>query len=115
MRQYKGPCQVIAIWAINNFTAHKALNVCIRVFSDSYKYYMTNNFERLIEEEGSKITSIITTPILTTISIHIGLIGFVKAKAPEMVFDTNKKILEELVIIKKICGKQIFAKCVGLY
>lgn len=86
----------------------------MRVSSNSYKYHTTNNFERLIEKEGMKITSIITTLILTTIGIHIGPTGFLQAGAPEVVFDTNRRILEGLVIIEKICAKLIFGRCVGL-
>lgn len=66
------------------------------------------------EKKSSKITSIITTPILKTIGIHIGSTGFLEADAPKVMFDIDGKILEELVIIEGICAKLIFGKCVGL-
>lgn len=100
---------------IKNFITYRILNICIGVFFNSYKHYTTNNFERLIEEkEGLEITSIITTLILTTISIHIRLNEFLKASVPEMIFDIDKKILEGLVIIEEIRAKLIFSRCIGL-
>lgn len=68
----------------------------------------------MIEKEGSEITSIIITPILTAIGIYIEPTGFLKAGTPEVVFDTNRKILEGLVIIEEICAKLIFGRCIGL-
>ena len=114
MRQCKGPCRVIAIWAINNFTAHNVLNVRIGVSSDSYKYHTTNNFKQLIEKKGSEITSIITIPILITIGIYIGPTEFLESGTPEVVFDIDKKILERLVIVEKICAKLIFGRYISL-
>ena len=114
MRLYQNSCQFIAIWAINNFTTYKVLNVCIKVSSNGYRYYITNDFERLIEQKGSEIISIIITPILTIIGMHIGPTGFLEVGMPEIVFDIDKKILEELVIIKEIFTKLIFGRCVGL-
>lgn len=114
LRQYKAPCRIIAIWAIKNFTAHKILNLCIRVSSNSYRYHTTSNFEQLIEkEESSKIPSIITTPILITISIYIGPTEFLKGDPPKVLFDIEVKILEELVIVKEIWAKLIFGRYVG--
>lgn len=36
--QYQGPCKIIAIWAINNFTAYKILTACVGISSDTYRY-----------------------------------------------------------------------------
>ena len=114
MRQYKGSRRVIAIWAINNFTVYRILNVRIGVSFDSYRHYITNNFEQLIEEKGLEIISIITTPILVTIGIHIGSTGFLEADVPEMVFNIDGKIVKRLVIVEGVCAKLIFSRCVGL-
>ena len=46
--RYKGPCWIIAVWAINYFTTHRIFNACIGVASDGYKYHTTNNFEKLL-------------------------------------------------------------------
>lgn len=54
------------------------------------------------------------TPILTTIGMHIGPTRFLEAGMPKVMFDTDKKILEELVIVKEIHVKLIFGRCVGL-
>lgn len=88
---------------------HKILHVYIEIFSNSYKHHITNNFEQLIEKKGLEIISIITTPILTIISMHIGPTRFLKAGVPEVVFNTDKKILKELVIVEEICAKLIFS------
>lgn len=90
------------------------LNVCIRVFFDSYRHYTTNNFERLIEKKSLKIIYIITNSILITIGIHIRSTRFLEANVFKIMFDIDKKILEKLVIIEKICAKLIFGRCVGL-
>lgn len=115
MQQYKSLYQVFAIWAINNFIAHKIFYVRIGISSDSYKYHTTNNFEQLIEEEeGSEIMFIIITSILRIIDMHIRPIGFLKAVAPKVLFDTDGKILEGLVIVEEICAKLIFGRSVSL-
>lgn len=46
--------------------------------------------------------------------MHIRPSRFLKASMLEKVLDINKKILEELVIVKKICAKLIFGRCVSL-
>lgn len=66
------------------------------------------------EKNGLEIISIITTLILTTIGIHIKSTRFLEVGVSEMVFNTDRKILEELVIIEKICTKLIFGRCVSL-
>lgn len=93
---------------------HKILNIYIGVFSDSYRHHITNNFKWLIEKESLKIIVIITTLILTIIILHIEPTKFLKAGMPEMIFYINTKILEELIIIEKICTKLIFSGCVSL-
>lgn len=58
--------------------------------------------------------SIITTPTIITISMYIRPTRFLEAGAPEVVFDTDGKILEELVIVERIYAKLIFSRCVSL-
>lgn len=110
MQQYKSFCQVIIIHAINNFTIYKIFYIYSRISFNKYKYHTTNNFERLIEEESLKITFIIKTLILTIIGICIGPTRISEADAPEVIFDTDGKIQERLVIIEKICAKLIFSR-----
>lgn len=111
---YKNPRRVIGIWVINNFTAHRILNVCIGVSFDSYWHHISNKFARLIDEkEGLEIPFIIMTPILTTIGMYIRLTRFWEAGRLEVVFDIDRKFLKELVIIEGIFAKLIFGKCVG--
>lgn len=59
------------------------------------------------------ITSIITTLILTTIGMYIRPMGFLEPGAPEMVFDTDGRILEGLVIVEGICAKLIFSRYIN--
>lgn len=75
---------------------YKIFNVNIKVFSDSYKHHITNNFKQLIEKkEDLKIISIITTLIVIIININIRPIKFLEASRFELMFDTDKKILEK--------------------
>ena len=98
MRRYKGPRRIIAVRAINYFTAHRILNIRIGVASNGYKHYKTNNFEKLLKEkDGSENTSIITTPIWVKIKIHIGSSGFLDNGAPDVMFSPNGKIQKESV------------------
>ena len=93
MRRYKGPCRIIAVWAINYFTMHKILNTRISVAFDGYKHHITNNFENLLKEkDGSENTSVITTPILVKIGMHIGSTEFLDNGAPDVVFSSDKRI-----------------------
>lgn len=93
---------------------YQIFNVRIGVSFDSYRHHTTNNFERLIEKEGLEITSIIITPILTIIGMHIKQTRFLKPGAPEVVFDTDKRILDGLVIVEGIYAKLIFGRYLGL-
>ena len=93
MRRYKGSCRIIAVWAINYFTTHKILNACINVVFDGYNHHTNNDFEKLLKQkDGSKNTSVITTPILVRIGIYIGSTGFFDNGAPDIVFSPDKKI-----------------------
>ena len=95
VRRYKGPCLIIAVWAINYFMAYKILNACIGVASDGYKHHTTNNFEKLLKEkDGSKNTSVITTPILVKIGMHIGSTEFLDNSAPDVIFSPDESIQE---------------------
>lgn len=51
---------------------------------------------------------------MITIGIHIGPTGFLETGVPEVVFDTNRRILEGLVIIEKICTKLVFGRYISL-
>lgn len=92
----------------------KIFYVRIGVFFNSYKYYSTNNFKYLIDKKGLKITFIITILILTTMDMYIGPIRFLEASAPDVVFDTDRKMLKVLVIVEEICAKLIFRRWFGL-
>ena len=95
VRKYKGPRRIIVVWAINYFTAHRILNACIGVASDGYKHHITNDFEKLLKEmDGSENTSVITTPILLRIAMHIRSTGFLDDGALDVVFSPDEKIQE---------------------
>lgn len=49
VRRYKGPRRIIAVRAINNFTAHRILNARMGVSSDGYRNHTTNDFEKLLK------------------------------------------------------------------
>lgn len=46
--------------------------------------------------------------------MYIKLTRFLEVNALKIMFDIDKKILEKLVIIKKICAKLIFSKYISL-
>lgn len=46
--------------------------------------------------------------------VHIRPTRFFKTSMPEMMFETDRKILEKLVIIEKICIKLIFGRYISL-
>lgn len=46
--------------------------------------------------------------------MYIRLTGFLETGVPEVVFDTNRRILEGLVIVERICAKLIFGRCISL-
>ena len=98
VQKYKGPHQIIAVKAINYFMEHRILNVCIDITSNSYKHYVTNNFEKLRKEkDGSDNTFVIIIPILVRIGIYIGSTRFLDNGALDIVFSPDGKIQEESV------------------
>ena len=95
VRRYKGPRRIIAVRAINYFTAYRILNARIGVASDDYKHHTTNDFEKLLKKkDSSENTSVITTPILLRIGMHIGSTGFLDNGAPDIVFSPDGRIQE---------------------
>ena len=95
VRRYKSPCRILAVWAIDYFTAHKILNVFIGVAFDGYKHHTTNNFEKLPKEkDGSENTFMITTIIFVKIGMYIGSIGFLDDSTPNVVFSPDERIQE---------------------
>lgn len=99
VRQYRGPHRIITIRAINNFTFHRILNSRVEVSSNSYRHQTTNNFEKLLEEEGVESISTIMISILISICMHIGPTGFLEDSASEVVFGIDGKIQGRLVIV----------------
>ena len=98
MRRYKSLHQIIAIWAIYYFTAHKILNAHLIVVFNGYKHHTTNNFEKLLKEKDTlENTSMITTPILVRIGMPIQSTGFLDNGAPDVVFSSDRKIQERSV------------------
>lgn len=89
MRKYQSAKKIIAIWTINNFIAHKLLNPCARVILDTFCYYTTNNWKKLINQEDEKNTAPIATLILTTIRMYIGLTKFLEKKPLEIKCDAD--------------------------
>lgn len=75
IRQFKSIQMIVALWALNNITAHRLLTACCRVPLDSYQYQITNNFKKLLDLKGEENTSMITVPILLVFRIHIGRLG----------------------------------------
>lgn len=98
---------------MNYLTKSIILNTCILASSHSYKHHITKYFERLPEEKDFEIFFIINF-ILKTIVLHIRLTWLLKTSTSKLVFNINGKILEKLIIIKKIYIKLIFQLYVSL-
>lgn len=77
---------------INNFTAHKLFNSHAGVMSNTFCYHTTNNREKPIDQEDKKNTAPITTSILTTIRMHIGLTKFLEEEPPEIEYNVDSAI-----------------------
>lgn len=78
IRYYKNTQMLVTLSALNNIIAHRLLNIYCEVLSDSYYYQMTNNFEKLLEQEDKENTIKIKTPIFVVIKMHIKLTSFLK-------------------------------------
>lgn len=72
------------------------------------------NFDKWRVKKSSKIISIIITQILTAINFHVKSSRFLKVGVSKVMFDKNRRILEKLVLVKKICVKLFFGRCVDL-
>ena len=98
MKRYKSPGQIIAVWAINYFTAHKIFNAHIGVAFNGYKHHITHNFEKLLKKkDGSVNTSMIITPISVKIEIYIWSTEFLDRSTLNVVFSPDKKIQKRSV------------------
>lgn len=87
MQRYKNLYYIIAIYIINNFTNYKILNKCMKIASNSFRYYTTNNFEKLLEEKVDlEKTVIITILILVKIRIYIRSRKFLNANSSGLVY-----------------------------
>lgn len=94
---------------------YKIFNTYINICFNNYKYYIINNFEKLLEKKESlKSISTISTLILIMIDIYIKLTRFLNANILEILYNLNKKIKKRLVIIKRICKRLIFNSYISL-
>ncbi len=92
VRRYKSRQILVAIRALNNITAHRLLTARRGVPSDSYRHQTTNDFEKLLDLEGKKNTSMITASILLVLRMHIGPTRFLEDGAPNAEFDANGRL-----------------------
>lgn len=60
---------------------HRLFNTCIEVLLDSFYYYITNNIEKFIDQEGKKNINSIISAILIAIRIYIRPTKFLKNAA----------------------------------
>ncbi len=82
----------VAIWALNNITAHRLLTTCSGVPSDSYRHQISINFEKFIDLESKNNTSMIIAPILLVFRMHIGPTRFIKNSALNAEFDPDGRL-----------------------
>ena len=78
--------------------AYRIFNTYIGIVFNIYKYYITNDFKKLLmKKNNSENISMIITPILVRIEMHIKLTGFLDNNASYIVFNPNKKIQERFI------------------
>lgn len=104
--KYRDTRKTIAIWAINNFIAYKLLHLYVKVMSNIFCYYSTNNLKKLIDQKDKKNTALIATPILTTICIYIKSTKLLEKGPSEIEYMSTVKFVKSVlvwtdVIIKK--------------
>lgn len=83
------------IIVINNFIMHRLFNPHAGVILDTFCYYTTNNWEKLIDQEDQENTVLIAIPILTTICKYIGLTKFLEKGPFEIKYNTDGTICEQ--------------------
>ncbi len=93
--QYKSRGMLVAIWALNNITAHRLLTACHGVPSDSCRHQTTNDFEKLLDLEGKENTLVIIAPIFLVLRMYIGPTRFLEDIAPNAKFNTNRRLCIE--------------------
>lgn len=99
MRRYQSSHKIIVIWVVNNIIAYRILTTCVRISSNNYRHQTNNNFEKLLAKEDNENTAIIIAPILINIHIHIRLTGFLEDGMPKIVYGTDGKIQDRLIIV----------------
>lgn len=82
---------LVAFQALNNIIAHRLLIFCYGVSSDSYCYQSTNNFEKLLDQEGKKNFLIITAPIFLVFCMHIRPTRLLEDGTPNAECNVDKK------------------------
>lgn len=83
---------LIVLLAFNNITAHKLLIARCGVPSDTYSHKTNNNFEKLLDLEGTKNTLMITAPISLVLYMHIGPTQLLENAAFNAKFDAEKRL-----------------------
>lgn len=78
VKQYNYLRMFVAFKALNNITTHKHFTAYSKILLDFHYYQITNNFEKLLEQEIAKNTLKVVTPIFLTISIYFGLTRLLK-------------------------------------
>lgn len=63
---------LVALQALNNIITHRILFAHCGILSNSFQHQITDNFNKLIKQDGNKNTVKIATPILLVIKMHIG-------------------------------------------
>ena len=82
----------IAIWALNNITAHNLLTVHHRVPLDSYRNQTINDFKKPLNQKGVKNTMMITGPIFLIFCMHIGPTRLLEDSASNAKFDADGRL-----------------------
>lgn len=83
---------LISIRVLNNITTHRRLTICCRGLLDSYRHQNINNFEKLLDLEGAKNTSIIIALIFLALRIHIEPAKFLENDALNTLFNMDQRL-----------------------
>lgn len=83
---------LVAIQVFKNITVHRLLITRHEVPLDSYHHQITNDFEKLLNQEGAKNSWMIFVPIFLVFCMHIRPTRLLKSGAPNTKFDVDGRL-----------------------
>lgn len=83
---------LVAIWALNNFTAHRLLHVYYERLLNLYYYQSISNLKKLLKQKSGENIAKIDIPVFLIIKIYIGPIKFLENNTSTIKYNLKKKL-----------------------